>query len=149
VEPLGGGAAVFGPALLAEGLKHRGDGGGALRSQISGQAPGPAHGGVELQEPLFEALAVRVLIGVPGAPGLVGGLRDDPQVVESAPACAASRMIWSACCRSSWSPIRPVQPAISRASEMAAASPEAIAPIAARASPHAAPSRSRAAGEFR
>ena len=85
VEPLRRGAVVLRAALLAEGLQHRGDGGGALGGQVAGEAPGAVHGGVELQEPVLEAFAGRVLVGVLGAPGLVGGLGDDPQPVQVRP----------------------------------------------------------------
>ena len=85
METLRRGAVVFGAAFLPERLDHRGDRGGAFRGEVAGDPPGAVDGGVELQEAVLEAFAGRVVVGVGGAPGFVGGLGDDPQPVQVGP----------------------------------------------------------------
>ena len=81
---LPGGAHVLRAAALAERLQHRGDRRGALGGQVAADPPGPVEGGVQAQAPVAEPAAAGVFVGVGllGAPGLVGGLREDLQVVQ-------------------------------------------------------------------
>jgi hypothetical protein len=102
VIALPGRAHVLRPAALAERLQHRGDRRRALRRQVPADPPGPVQRGVQAQGPVREPAAGRVVLGVglPGPPGLVGGLGEELQVVEVRPAAAASSRIRSAsCCR--------------------------------------------------
>ena len=79
------GAEVLGAAAFAEGLQDGGDGGGALGGQVAADPPGAVQGGVEEEVPVAEASPAGVLVGVGllGAPGLVGGLGDELEVVEA------------------------------------------------------------------
>ena len=85
--PLPDGAEVLGPAAFAEGLQDGGDGGGALGGQVAPDPPRPVHGRLEAQVPVAEPAPAGVVVGVGllGAPRLVGGLRDEPEVVEVRP----------------------------------------------------------------
>ncbi len=85
VVALADGAEVVGAASFAEGFQDGGDGGGALGGQVAADPAGAVHGGVQEEVPVAEPAAVGVFVGVGllGAPGLVGGLGDELQVVEA------------------------------------------------------------------
>ena len=74
-----------GPRFLPRASQHRGDRRRALGGEVAGEAAGAVQGGVELEEAVLEAFAGRVVVGVGGAPGFVGGLGDDPQPVQVRP----------------------------------------------------------------
>jgi len=59
---------------------------GALGGEVPGDPPGVIQGGVDLEVslalPAVIVIGVVIRVGAAGAPGLVGGLGDDPQVIE-------------------------------------------------------------------
>jgi len=87
VVPLSGRPEVLRAAALAEGLDDGGDGGGALGGQVPCDVPGAVEGRVEQEVPVAEPAAAGVVVGVGllRPPGLVGGLREELQVVQVRP----------------------------------------------------------------
>jgi hypothetical protein len=87
VVALPGDAEVFGAAVLGEGLDDGGQGGGAFGGEVAADAAGAVEGGVEDQVPVAEPAPGRVFfrVGLPGAPGLVGGLGEELEVVQVRP----------------------------------------------------------------
>ncbi len=74
------GAGVLGTHLLAQGVQHRLQRGGAPGGQVPGDPPGAAEGGVELQAAVQEpVIAVLIGAGYP-APDLLRQLRQAGQV---------------------------------------------------------------------
>ena len=80
VVALRDGAVVFGAALLAEGLQHRGDRRRALGGQVAAVTPAPSM--VVSSWRKRSSKPSPVVVGVLGSPGFVGGLGDDPQPVQ-------------------------------------------------------------------
>ena len=72
---------------LPERLQDGGDGGAALRRQGAADPPGTVQGGVEEEVAVSEALPAGVVfrVGFLRAPGLVGGLGQELEVVEAGP----------------------------------------------------------------
>ena len=81
------GAQVVGAAPFPERLQDGGDGRGALGGQVAPDPPRPVHRGVEEEVAVGEAAAGRVVVGVGllRPPRLVGGLREELQVVQARP----------------------------------------------------------------
>src|SRR5579859_377685 len=84
VAALLGGPQVLRAAALAERVEDGGEGGGALGGQVAAQVAGVVEGGVEDQGPVAEPAPGRVVVGVGllRPPRLVGGLRQQLQVIE-------------------------------------------------------------------
>ena len=80
VEPLPLGAGILGPGLLAEGLQHGLDGGGAFRGQVPADDAGALERGAGLHVPVVEPVIIAV--GPRGAPLLLRHRGDDPQVIQ-------------------------------------------------------------------
>src|ERR1700744_1681190 len=85
VVALPGGAVVLGAAGLAEGLGDGGEGGGALGGEVPADPPGVVQGGLQVQDPVAHPFPAGVVggAGLQLPPGLVGGLGDEPEVVEA------------------------------------------------------------------
>jgi hypothetical protein len=84
VVPLPGGAHVLRAAGLAECLQDGGDRRRALGGQVPADPPGPVQGRLQVQEPVPETPVAGLLVrvGLLDAPRLVGGLRDDLQIIQ-------------------------------------------------------------------
>ncbi len=82
----GCGPVILRAAFLPEGFQDGLHGGGAFGGEVAGDPAGVVEGGVEPQVPLpvppVIVVGAGVVVGATGPPRLVGGLRDDLQVIQ-------------------------------------------------------------------
>ena len=76
-----------GPRRLSEGVQHRGDGGGAIVGQVARIRPASSIvvSRTRSGSPNPFPCEVILRVGLLGAPGLIGGLGDQLQVVQVSP----------------------------------------------------------------